>query len=264
MIPLMSPGNGEKKAALQKVFGLRPAVAVGACAVTAVLGSAMTYAVAEPSPSPHTYYACAHGAQMNAGSITVDETPSCSKSQALVSWNQNGVAGPTGATGAAGVDGQNGAAGATGAPGVNGHDGATGSTGSGGATGAAGERGQDGVAGPTGATGATGPSGGPTGPTGLTGAAGAPGARGSNGVSGYQVVSKNGMAPHGGSLTDYVACPTGKLPIGGNAYGTGSSPLAIKMIQSAVIGASWGVVIENTDASADWGYTMQAVCATVN
>jgi hypothetical protein len=224
----------------------------------------MTYAVADPSPSPHTYYACAHGAQIHAGSITIDETPSCSKGQALVSWNQNGVAGATGATGAAGVNGENGAAGATGAPGADGHDGATGPTGPAGATGAAGVHGQDGVAGPTGATGATGPSGGPTGPAGPTGATGATGAKGVNGVSGYQVVAKDGTAPHGTALTDYVACPAGKLPIGGSAYGTGSSPLAIKMIQSAVIGTSWGVVIENTDAAVDWGYTIQAVCVTVN
>jgi hypothetical protein len=254
----MSSGNGKRRQLLRKVLGLRPAVAVGACAVTAVLGSAMTYAVAEPAPSPHTYFACAHGAQINAGSISVDETPSCSKGQALVSWNQNGIAGPTGA---AGLDGQNGAAGATGAPGEDGHDGATGPTGPAGATGAAGVRGQDGVAG---ATGATGPSGGPTGPTGPTGATGATGAKGVNGVSGYQVVDKNGTAPHGTSLTDYLTCPAGKLPIGGNAYGTGSSPLSIKVIQSAVIGTSWGVVIENTDPTADWGYTMQAVCVTVN
>jgi hypothetical protein len=184
----------------------------------------MTYAVAEQSLPPHTYYACAHGAQIRAHSITVDATPKCSRDQTVVSWNQNGLAGPTGPTGAPGTNGQNG------------------------------------LAGPTGATGATGPSGGPTGPTGPTGATGATGA---NGVSGYQVMTKSGTAPHAAFITVFVACPTGKLPVGGAAYATDSS-LAISAVQSAVLGNSMGIVIENTNASADLGYTAQAVCVSVN
>ena len=166
----------------------------------------MTYAVAEQSLPPHTYYACAHGAQIRAHSITVDATPKCSRDQTVVSWNQNGLAGPTGPTGA------------------------------------------------------TGPSGGPTGPTGPTGATGATGA---NGVSGYQVMTKSGTAPHAAFITVFVACPTGKLPVGGAAYATDSS-LAISAVQSAVLGNSMGIVIENTNASADLGYTAQAVCVSVN
>jgi hypothetical protein len=60
-----------------------------------------------------------------------------------------------------------------------------------------------------------------------------------------------------------VACPTGKLPVGGAAYATDSS-LAISAVQSAVLGNSMGIVIENTNASADLGYTAQAVCVSVN
>ena len=135
---------------MRRRFGLRPTLAVGVLAVTATLG-AMTYAVAEPTAPPHTYYACAHGDQINAGSMTVDAAPSCSKGQAVVSWNQNGLVGPTGASGASGVNGQAGATGATGptgatgTTGVNGEAGATGATGPTGATGATGVNGQNGV-----------------------------------------------------------------------------------------------------------------------
>ncbi len=211
------------------MLGSRPAVAVGAFVLAATLGGAMTYAVAEPSAPLHTYYACAHDNQMNAGSITVDAPPSCSKGQTLVSWNQNGLAGPTGASGVNGTAGQAGATGstgATGAPGGNGAAGPTGAAGPSGGTGATGPTGTNGVAGPTGATG---PSGGATGATGLTGPSGATGPAGTNGVSGYQVVTKSGTAPHGSVVTDFVTCPSGKHPVGGTAYATGSSPAAINL-----------------------------------
>jgi hypothetical protein len=237
------------------MLGSRPAVAIGACVVTAVVGGTITYAVAEPTPSPHTYYACAHGTRMNAGSITVDAAPQCSKGQTVVSWNQNGVAGPAGRDGVGGPAGPTGPTGATGANGQNGIDGATG---------AAGADGQNGAAGPPGPTGATGPPGGPPGPTGPTGATGATGASGTNGVSGYQVVTKNGTAPAASFLTDFVACPTGKRPVGGEGFGTGPSPLAIRILQTSVIGTSWAAIIENTNASLDQPYTLQAVCVSLN
>jgi hypothetical protein len=260
---MTSPVNGEKRGSVRRLLGLRPAVAgaVGVFAVTATLVGAVTYAVAEPSAPPHTYYACAHGDQINAGSLTVDATPSCSKGQEVVSWNASGLAGPTGARGVngeAGATGATGSTGETGATGVHGEDGATGATGP---TGATGMNGQNGATGPTGATG---PSGGATGAAGPTGATGATGPTGTNGVSGYEVVTKSGTVPHGSFLTDFVACPTGKLPVSGDAYGSGSSPLAIRMVQSAVIGTSWGVVIQNTDPSADVAYAVQAICVTIN
>src|SRR4051794_6894027 len=264
---MFSSENGEKVTALRTVLGSRFAVAIGACAVTAVLGSAITYAFAEPSPPTHTFYACARGNQVRAHSITVDSTPRCSKHETVVSWNENGAAGPTGAPGATGQDGvagptgATGLAGPTGATGQNGVAGPTGATGLAGPTGATG---QNGVAGPTGATGSTGPSGGPTGPAGPTGAQGATGANGQNGVSGYQVVSKNGTVPHASFVNDFVACPTGKLPVGGNAFGTSSTPLTIRVVQSAVVGTSWGVIIQNTDPTVDAPYTAQAVCVSPN
>ena len=60
---------------VKTVLGPRFAIAVGACAVTAVLGTAITYAVADTAPGPHTYYACAKGTTLKAESITVDATP---------------------------------------------------------------------------------------------------------------------------------------------------------------------------------------------
>src|SRR3954462_13761062 len=92
--PMFSSENGEKVTALRTVLGSRFAVAIGACAVTAVLGSAITYAFAEPSPPTHTFYACARGNQVRSHSITVDSTPRCSKHEMVVSWNENGVSGP--------------------------------------------------------------------------------------------------------------------------------------------------------------------------
>jgi hypothetical protein len=241
---------------VRKVLTSRLAVAIGACAVTAVVGGTITYAVAEPSPSPHTFYACAHGSQIVPGSLSVDAPASCPKSQTVVSWNENGAMGPPGAAGKNGLDGAAGPTGATGPRGADGAPGAAGATGPGGADG---HDGAPGPAGPTGATGATGPAGGPIGPAGPTGARGPTGA---NGVSGYQLVTKNGTAVHASSLTDFVACPTGKLPVGGNGFGSGSSPLAIRVVQSAIVGTTWGVVIENTDPSADVAYTLQVICVT--
>ena len=172
-----------------------------------------------------------------------------------------------------GDDGPDGVAGATGATGTTGATAATG-------------RWRARSAGPTGATGATGANGRdrrrrrdrhnrrdrrdgsawyagrPNGADWRTGATGATGAKGQNGVSGYQVVERSGTAPHASFITDYVGCPTGKLPISGDTYGTGPSPLAIQVVQSAIIGSTWGVVIQNTDPSVDQGYTLQAVCVT--
>ena len=146
-----------------------------------------------------------------------------------------------------------------GATGANGQNGATGPAGPTGATGA------NGLNGAAGATGATGPSGGPTGPAGPPGAVGPTGAGGQNGVSGYQIVSKSGTVAHGAIVTIFVNCPAPKLPIGGSAFGTSSTnPLTITVIQSALMGAQWGVIIQNTDPTVDQPYTAQLVCVTAS
>jgi hypothetical protein len=240
---------------VRKVLASRFAVAISACAATAVLGGTITYAVAEPAPSPHTFYACAHRSNIIPGSISVDGAPSCPKNQTVVSWDEHGAMGPTGARGLNGLDGAAGPTGPTGATGARGLDGAAGPTG------ATGDRGAEGAIGPAGPTGATGPAGGPIGPTGPTGPTGP---KGANGVSGYQIVSRNGTAPHAGFATEFLACPSGKLPVGGAGFGTGTSPMAIRVVQSAASGASWGIIVENTDATVDRPYTVQAICVTVS
>jgi hypothetical protein len=111
---------------LRELLGSRPAVAIGASAIAAVLASGITYAVAAPVASPNTYYACAFKNSVVFSLITVNAPPKCLKSQTVVSWNQQGVAG---ATGAPGTNGTNGATGPTGATGSNGSTGATGATG---------------------------------------------------------------------------------------------------------------------------------------
>jgi hypothetical protein len=237
---------------VREILASRVAVAIGTCVVTAVVAGTVTHAVASPGASPHTFFACAHGNQIVAGSISVDTTPSCSKNQTVVSWDEQGAVGPAGADG---KEGRDGAAGPTGPTGARGADGATGPRG---ADGVEGRDGAEGPAGPTGATGATGPAGGPIGPTGPTGPRGATGA---NGVSGYQVVTRNGTAARATVVTEIVGCPTGKLPIAGNVFGNGSSQLAIRIAQSAIIGTSFGIVFENTDTGADVPYTVQVTCA---
>ena len=47
-------------------------------------------------------------------------------------------------------------------------------------------------------------------------------------------------------------------------YITSSTPLTIRVVQSAVIGTQWGVVIENTDPAVDAPYTAQLLCVAAN
>src|SRR5689334_8798799 len=118
----------------------RPAIAIATGIATAVLVGGITYAVAAPSPPPHTYYACANS-KVIAGSITVDTPPTCPKGQTILSWNQNGADGATGATGATGTNGATGPTGPSGTDGSNGATGATGPTGADGVDGATGANG---------------------------------------------------------------------------------------------------------------------------
>ncbi|MWC29413.1 collagen-like protein [Paenibacillus sp. MMS18-CY102] len=116
-------------------------------------------------------------------------TPSCSKTEQLISWNVGGPKGDTGATGATGTQGTKGDTGAAGAKGAEGDRGATGATGTKGdtgATGAAGAKGDTGAVGPAGPQGAQGDTGavGPAGPQGAQGDTGAVGPAGPQGPQG--------------------------------------------------------------------------------
>jgi hypothetical protein len=168
------------EAFLKRFLGSVPAVAILACAVVVVLVGGVSFAVTGTSPTPNTYYACATNGYVIPLQIKMNAPPTCGRGQTVVSWNQNGVVGPTGATGPTGANGTNGA---TGANGVNGATGPSGSNGTNGINGATGPTGPSGTNGTNGATGATGPSGtnGTNGATGATGPSGAIGATGADG-----------------------------------------------------------------------------------
>jgi len=80
----------------------------------------------------------------------------CKNSEEALSWNQQGVPGPTGNPGPTGAQGPVGAQGLSGADGRDGSDGADGTAGAPGATGPAGPAGADGQAGPAGPAGPAG------------------------------------------------------------------------------------------------------------
>jgi hypothetical protein len=115
--------------------------------------------------------------------VSVDGT--CNKPNRAVTWDSNGVAGPSGAQGPKGMQGPQGPTGTMGQMGPQGPVGPAGVVGPPGDTGAtgpiglAGEMGQQGPEGPTGPTGATGP----TGPMGASGV---------NGVNGTQFYTLGG------------------------------------------------------------------------
>lgn len=134
------------------------AVAVGAAML--VMGGVVT-AVADPTPTSTTYYACLVGSgQLSKVQVTPIE--SCLGSGEVISWNSIGPQGPQGETGATGV---------TGPMGPVGPQGPQGETGANGATGPMGPVGLQGMQGIPGETGATGPTG-PVGPQGMQGPAG--------------------------------------------------------------------------------------------
>jgi hypothetical protein len=135
-----------------------------------------------------------------------------------------------------------------------------------------------GSVGPTGPTGPTGPMG-ATGPQGPIGAAGPSGPTGPAGVSGYQVVNEfntDGPASFPGiyGYPHTVACPAGKVPIGGGASagiqvgGQTTQPGAI--IHSYPSGAGWGVLLGKADGSPfvpgteTMTWTVHVICATSN
>ncbi|MBI5631871.1 MAG: hypothetical protein HZA15_00085 [Nitrospirae bacterium] len=104
-----------------------------------------------------------------------------------------------------------------------------------GATGATGPEGPQGKEGPMGPQGPAGPIGpvGPQGPEGIQGPAGPTGPQGPSGVSGYELVKQLWVEPVAGLLqwayTESVACPVGKVAIGGGAIGMVRGALGIPL-----------------------------------
>ncbi|MCU0505764.1 MAG: hypothetical protein MUE82_08330 [Chloroflexi bacterium] len=129
-----------------------------------------------------------------------------------------------------------------------------------------------------GSVGATGPTG-PAGPIGPIGATGPTGPTGPAGASGYEVVSANGVdgPPLGPGVYGYahtVACPAGKLPVGGGGdvvlWVGGMSTIVGNLATSEPAGAGWYVAFTKLDGSQLaagseslhwWAY---AVCITPN
>lgn len=124
----------------------------------------------------------------NGGLRIVATSKSCRHSEVLLSWNQQGPAGPAGKPGPAGPQGKTGPAGRRGLPGAAGAQGATGPAGSQGEIGPAGPQGEIGPAGPQGEIGPQGLTGpqGEIGSQGLTGPEGPAGAQGEKGDVGPQ------------------------------------------------------------------------------
>ena len=123
-----------------------------------------------------------------------------------------GPAGPAGPAGPQGPQGPVGAAGAAGPQGPRGEPGPQGLTGPQGATGPEGPRGFIGPMGPMGPQGAPGPAGsiGPMGPAGPAGA---------SGVLGWQapLSYERTVSPGSANAKYSVACPAGKVAVGGGA-----------------------------------------------
>src|SRR6185312_13772460 len=118
--------------------------------------------------------------------IDTDRGQTCNRTETAVSWNANGVAGPSGSTGPQGPTGATGPSGTIGLAGESGPMGPTGTEGATGATGPSGPTGVDGASGVPGPSGAVGPTGadGTTGPSGLSGATGPSGPTGADGTTG--------------------------------------------------------------------------------
>ncbi len=135
----------------------------------AVIGSALTAALVGTAAFANGA-GVINGCVLPSGQLRIVSSGSCNGNETAISWNQQGVPGPTGPQGPAGPAGATGPQGPQGAPGAQGPKGDPGPTG---ATGAQGPQGPKGDPGPTGATGAQGPQGpmgqtGPQGPTGLS------------------------------------------------------------------------------------------------
>jgi len=128
-------------------------VAAGAGAFV-VLGGAAAAVAASLAPSTTVINGCF---DKKSGALRVIDPAreSCAKTEAAISWNQQGPAGPAGETGATGRDGRDGLPGITGASGPTGATGPQGVQGPQGVPGVAGPQGPQGPEGPAGSGGGT-------------------------------------------------------------------------------------------------------------
>lgn len=120
-----------------------------------------------------------------------------------------------------------------------------------------------GPAGETGPMGPAGPAGGPVGPEGPQGPEGPAGPAGPAGVSGYEVVNAATTLSGGGAKTVSVACPGGKVAVGGGARSDVQATLAGSYPVDA--GSGWATVVSR-GGKARGAYTVTAfaVCANAS
>lgn len=137
----------------------------------------------------------------------------CNKPNRLITWDSNGVVGPSWPLGPKGPQGPTGTAGQMGPQGPVGPAGAIGPVGNAGTTGPIGAAGEMGQQGPQG----------PTGPTGVTGPAGPTGASGVNGINGTQFYTLGGGDL--GSKVELLFGYTSALAGTSNPAGAGTNPI---------------------------------------
>lgn len=120
-----------------------------------------------------------------------------------------------------------------------------------------------GPAGPAGETGPMGPAGPAGGPEGPQGPAGPEGPAGPAGVSGYEVVSTVTTLSGGGAKTVSVACPGGKVAVGGGARSDVQVSLAGSYPADAA--SAWATAVSR-GGKAKGAYTVTAfaVCANAS
>ena len=206
---------------------------------------------------------------------------SCLATEQPLTWLQSG---PTGLQGMPGPQGEPGIPGPQGLQGAVGPQGEPGIPGPQGTPGAPGPQGPQGDPGPTGPAGPAGRSGLP-GPTGVPGMPGAPGAKGdkgdpgipgASGVSGYQVVSARSSFDSVTEKVMHLACPAGKVAIGGGASVFPSladpqrvtAPVLLRDNQPLTDGGSQATewfarAYEATAYNFAWTLDVYAICANV-
>lgn len=125
------------------------------------------------------------------------------------------------------------------------------------------------AAGATGATGATGPQGpqGPQGPTGATGATGATGPQGPAGLVGLVVVSQGVSVATDTTQSVDVACPSGKVPVGGgghygssNVFPGGSKYAFVVESDIDIAGTGWKTTFAVVSPQSSSAFTATAIC----
>lgn len=197
---------------------------------------------------------------------------SCLATEQPLTWLQSGPAGlqgmpgPQGEPGAPGPQGPQGAVGPQGEPGIPGPQGPQGDPGP---TGPVGPAGRSGLPGPTGVPGMPGAPG-------AKGDKGDPGIPGASGVSGYQVVSARSSFDSVTEKFMHLACPAGKVAIGGGASVFPSlsdpqritAPVLLRDNQPLTDGGSqatgWSArAYEATAYNFAWTLDVYAICANM-